>query len=229
MDSAKTTRFVQPEAMLFDLDGTLFRTESVLISAYHKVFARLREEGLYPGPTPPEERILGSLGMLLEEIWRRVMPDGSPEAHSRANELLLIYQVQELGAGGGEMYPGVESTLRELHRRGIRLYVASNGLEKYVKGVIRHKGLAPLFDGLYSAGEYGTRSKADLVRRLLDEQGIASAWMVGDRSSDVEAGRKNGLVTVGCDYAGFRKEGELDGCDIRITAFPQILQYLAQA
>ncbi|UUZ93287.1 hypothetical protein LJK87_00265 [Paenibacillus sp. P25] len=31
--------------------------------------------------------------------------------------------------------------------------------------------------------------------------------MVGDRSSDVEAGRANGLFVVGCDYAGFRKPG----------------------
>ncbi|UUZ80601.1 hypothetical protein LJK88_38035 [Paenibacillus sp. P26] len=37
-----------PEAMIFDLDGTLFQTETPL-PAYHATFDRLRAEGLYEG------------------------------------------------------------------------------------------------------------------------------------------------------------------------------------
>lgn len=221
-----TGRRANPEAMLFDLDGTLFRTETILIPAYHRVFEQLRKEGLFTGDTPPEERILGSLGLLLEHIWQRVMPEAPLAAHSRANDLLLEYQLAELRQGRGELYPGVEPTLTELSRRGIKLFVASNGLEAYVKGVIESTGLAPLFEGLYSAGEYRTRSKTDLVRLALETHRIGSAWMVGDRSSDVEAGKGNGLVVVACDYAGFRQPGELDGADIRIREFSRLLDHL---
>jgi hypothetical protein len=38
----------------------------------------------------------------------------------------------------------------------------------------------------------------------------------------VEAGSMNGLVTIGCDYAGFRSGGELDGCDVRISGFAEL-------
>ena len=62
------------------------------------------------------------------------------------------------------LYPEVKETLEELHRRGVRLFVASNGLEHYVKGIAEARGIMSLFEGVYSAGEHGTASKVDLVR-----------------------------------------------------------------
>lgn len=213
-----------PEAMLFDLDGTLFQTETLLLPAYEAAFAQMNREGIYTKGTPPKEAILSSLGMLLEHIWARVLPDAGDRVRRRADELLLQYQVQGLERGDGALYPGVEETLRALHARGVKLFVASNGLERYVKDVIEWKGLGGLFTGLYSAGEYGTRSKVDLVKLLLERHGVKTAWMVGDRSSDVEAGKNNGLPVVGCSYAQFGKESELDGADWIITNFAQLLE-----
>ncbi|OCT11669.1 haloacid dehalogenase [Paenibacillus pectinilyticus] len=222
-----STRRQLPEAMLFDLDGTLFQTETLLLPAYHATFDELKAKGIYTGETPPEERILGALGMLLEHIWMRVMPDSSPEVHREADQLLIHHQLQGLIEGRGVLYEGVAETLQTLHDKGVRLFVASNGLESYVKEVIAAKGLAPLFENLYSAGEYQTRSKVDLVKMLLETHGIQNAWMVGDRSSDVEAGLRNNLTVVACDYAGFREAGELEGAHIRIGHFTELLDYLA--
>lgn len=212
-----------PQAMIFDLDGTLFQTETLILPAYHATFAQLREEGLYEGTTPPESLILGSLGMLLNDIFQRVMPDASSQAKSRANELLLHHQLEGLYRGEGKLYPTVAETLTQLHARGIRLFIASNGLEDYVRVVIKQKDLSSLFEGLYSAGEYQTKSKVDLVRILLNRHQLASAWMVGDRSSDVEAGMKNHLPVIGCAYAGFAQEGELAGSAQVIHSFRELL------
>jgi phosphoglycolate phosphatase len=218
--------FPKPEAMIFDLDGTLFQTETLLLPAYHATFDQMRAEGIYKGETPHESAILGSLGMLLEHIWQRVIPEVEMKVHRRADDLLLDYQMEGLANGSGSLYEGVAETLGELHAQGIRLFIASNGLEGYVKGVIEYKGLGPLFEGLYSAGEFQTRSKVVLVKKLLEMYGVRSAWMVGDRSSDVEAGLENGLTVIGCDYAGFRKEGELVGSHARLTCFSDILELI---
>lgn len=214
----------KPEAMIFDMDGTLLRTETLVLTAYRRTFDQLRKEGLYTGETPPEQRILGCLGMLLDEVWRVVIPDSDEAVRQRANELLLQYQIEDLKQGGGELYPGVPDTLRKLHERGIRLFVASNGLEDYIKSIIRYKGLAPYFEGLYSAGEYRTSTKAELVGLLLSRHGLRRAWMVGDRSSDVEAGIRNGLPVIGCGYAGFAAGGELKGATRIIRSFPELLE-----
>lgn len=216
----------RPDAMFFDLDGTLFQTETLLLPAYYATFDVLREKGLYVGETPPDERILGALGMLLEHIWERVMPEASLETRRAADELLLKFQMEGLQEGHGDLYDGVAETLQTLHDQGIRLFVASNGLEDYVKHVVEAKGISHLFEDLYSAGKYRTRSKVDLVKIALDTHGIQSAWMVGDRSSDVEAGLKNNLTVAACDYAGFREAGELEGAHIRIRSFAELLQYV---
>jgi phosphoglycolate phosphatase len=216
----------RPAALIFDLDGTLFQTETLSIPAYQQTFEELRREGLYSGPTPPEERFLGSLGLLLDEIWRRVLPDATDVVRKRADELLLQHQLQLLQAGEGRLYPGVIDTLTALREMDYRLFVASNGLEAYVKGVLQYTGIADLFSAAYSAGEFRTASKVDLVRRLLDTYQLESAWMVGDRASDVEAGKENGLWVVGCAYGGFHRPEELDAADVVIHSFPQLLDVL---
>lgn len=219
----------KPEAMIFDMDGTLFKTETLLLPVYHRVFDTLREEGLYSGETPPEELILGCLGMLLEDIWKKVIPNQSEEVHLRANDLLLEYELIGLQEYMTELYPDVQSTLEELSKRGVRLFVASNGLEHYVKEVAKGHHIFPLFESLYSAGEHKTASKVDLVKLLLDNHGVSTAWMVGDRSSDVEAGKKNGQVVIGCAYAGFGQATELQGADVLISNFNELLDLYDKA
>ncbi|MNF16179.1 hypothetical protein D3C80_2190940 [compost metagenome] len=50
--------------------------------------------------------------------------------------------------------------------------------------------------------------------------------MVGDRSSDVEAGKGNDLQTVGCAYATYGKAVELALADAHIHDFRQLLELL---
>ncbi len=215
-----------PEAMIFDLDGTLFQTETLLLPAYHAMFEQLRNEGLFDGDTPPESHILGALGMLLDDIFLRVMPESTRAAKHRANELLLHYQLVGLRDKQGLLYTGVADTLTALHARGIRLFVASNGLKEYVEQVIHVHGLSHVFEGLFSAGGYQTKSKVDLVRILLDHHRVSTAWMIGDRSSDVEAGLANELPVVGCAYAEFGNPDELLGSTYIIHNFEQLLDIL---
>lgn len=219
--------FAKPEAMIFDMDGTLFQTETLLIPAYHATFDEMRREGTFTDKTPDEEIMIGCLGMLLPEIWRRVLPDADERVRQRADELFVKYALEYLEKGYGEFYPEVADTLARLKASGIRLFVASNGLKEYVRGVARVKGIAPLFEELYSAGEHQTASKVDLVRLLLERHNLRHAWMVGDRSSDVEAGLKNGLTVIGCEYAGFGDGSELNGSHVRIRSFAELPELYA--
>ncbi|MFC4765983.1 HAD family hydrolase [Effusibacillus consociatus] len=104
----------------------------------------------------------------------------------------------------------------------MRLYIASNGGEPYVKGVARAKGIDSYFDRIYSAGEFKTSRKEELVEKLLLDTEERDAVMVGDRKSDVRAGKANGLFVIGCDF-GFARPGELDGADRIIRRFEEIL------
>ncbi|MNP61949.1 bifunctional 5'-methylthioadenosine/S-adenosylhomocysteine nucleosidase/phosphatase [compost metagenome] len=98
-----------------------------------------------------------------------------------------------------------------------------------MKGVAAEHRILPLFEGLYSAGEYKTATKADLVKLLMDDHQVSSAWMVGDRSSDVEAGKKNGQTVIGCAYAGFGQGQELAGADVLIRSFDELIALYEEA
>ncbi|HEX7056563.1 MAG TPA: HAD hydrolase-like protein [Bacilli bacterium] len=222
-----TTKMARPEALIFDMDGTLFKSESIFVEAFHLAMNDLRKEGLYAGENPSEKVLLGSLGLLLDDIWNRVLPKSTKAARERLNDLVLDYQIENLKAGKGELYPRVRETLERLRNSGMQLFVASNGLELYVKKVAEHTDIAHLFTGLYSAGEYQTASKNDLVKLLLDTHRVSSAWMVGDRLSDVAAGKANGLTVIGCDYAGYGHDHELAEADAVITAFAQLPELIA--
>ncbi|WP_213584744.1 HAD family hydrolase [Paenibacillus sp. J2TS4] len=216
----------RPEAAIFDLDGTLFQAETLMIPAYYAAFDHMRREGDYSQDTPPVERLLGGLGMVLSDIWERILPGESVELHHRANDLLLRYQKELLDQGEGLLYPGVAEVLERLREKGARLFIASNGMEHYVKSVAKAKGIDHYFEGLYSAGEFNTPSKVELVRLLMLTEGVSGGWMVGDRSSDVEAGRGNGLRVMGCRYAEFGQASELEGADAVISDIRQLPDYL---
>jgi phosphoglycolate phosphatase len=217
----------KPEALIFDLDGTLFQSETLIIPAYERAFERLRAEGLFVGATPDHTIILTSLGMILKEIWSRVLPNSTEEARSRMDALFLEEQLVLLQQGKGKLYPGVKETLHSLSNAGYRLFIASNGLEIYVRTVAQQMGIEKYFEAMYSAGQYQTKSKVDLVKLLIHHHSIRSGWMIGDRHSDVEAGQANQLTVIGCAYAGFGISlEELGAADKQIQTFATLSEWL---
>ncbi|MCM3146120.1 HAD hydrolase-like protein [Brevibacillus sp. MER 51] len=214
-----------PFAILFDMDGTLLQTEKLSTPAFIRTFDQLRQKGLWQGETPDESELINVLGMTIEQIWDKLLPGASEEAIHSADAFLLDNEIQLLKERVTELYPDVKSTLEKLHEKGFALFVASNGQEEYIDAICQEYELKPLMTDLYSAGRFRTHSKNDLVAKLLSDYKIGQAVMVGDRHSDVEAGKTNGLFTIGCDF-GFAKPGELDGADIIITSFSQLLNHL---
>ncbi len=194
---------------IFDMDGTLFQSETVALPAFRRAFMRLREEGLYRGDPPSDGEIQSVFGMTQEEIWSRLLPEADEGARKRADRWTLEEELAGLRRGEGRLYPGVAETLRRLKAEGWRLFIASNGLRSYLDGVLETFRLSPLFTGVYGAGDHGTETKEELVRMLMEEHGVTGGFMVGDRKSDVRAG-KAGPVPLhlrDAHYSGAKKLG----------------------
>ncbi|MGA9172490.1 MAG: HAD family hydrolase [Thermoactinomyces sp.] len=214
------------KALIFDLDGTLLQSEKVGLPAFLETFRVLRKEGLFKGEMPTEEKIQSVFGMTHEEIWQTLLPDAVEEIRKKADQMMLEFELQLLRESRGEFYPGVKETLHTLNKRGYPLFIASNGVGPYVRGALESGDLTSLFTGIYTAGECKTKSKVDLVSLLKEKHQVTEGFMVGDRSSDIEAGKRNGLLTVGCRYSGFPQFGsqdELAGADYLISSFAEIL------
>ena len=214
-----------PYAILLDMDGTLLQTEKLSTPAFQRTFQQLREQGMWERPTPDEKELVNVLGMTVEQVWEKLLPDTNEETKRAADLYLLENEIQLIKERITNLYPGVKETLQQLHDDGYALFIASNGQEEYIEAICEEYGLKPLFTDLYSAGRFRTSTKNDLVAKLLSDYKIKQAVMVGDRHSDIEAGLTNGLFTIGCDF-GFAKQGELDGANQVIRDFKELLTYL---
>lgn len=211
----------EKKLIAFDLDGTIFETEELAVTSVQETMEKLKQEGLYSRPKPEREECLSVLGMISEEIWDLLLPGSDREVQRRADQLLEAIEKEYLKRGLGNLYPGVKETLEKLKGQGWEFLIASNGGEGYVKSVIEVHALKPLFAGIYSAGEYQTKEKGDLVR-ISRQRFPGLQAMVGDRKSDIEAGQVNNLITVGCLY-GYGAPRELQEADYKIDSFPKII------
>lgn len=217
------------KAIIFDLDGTLLQTEKVGVPAYRETFIQLKEAGDFPGDIPGDEEIHSVFGLTHEQLWNKLLPDATSELKKKANRLMLEKEVALFHKGEGQVYPHVKETLSRLYEAGWPLFIASNGVGTYANTALETEGLIFLFKGIYTSGDYNTRDKTELVRLCKKEHGITGGYMVGDRSSDIKAGKENGLFTIGCRYEGFAKFGkgnELSEADVIIRSFGDLLQLI---
>ncbi|WP_456274506.1 HAD hydrolase-like protein [Bacillus sp. AK031] len=207
------------QAVIFDMDGTLFKTDKVLIAALEKTFACLRGLNQWEGEAPVEQ-YLKIMGVPLPEVWQNLLPMHEQQLHDKVNRIFHIHLFREIRSGNGELYPNVLSHL-ETMAKDYRLFIASNGLHSYLLEIINHFKLTDYFQGVYSIEACPSGKKGDLVAMIIDDHHLSSAIMVGDRSSDILAGKQNNLYTVGCSW-GFAAEGELDEADVVMKSFVEI-------
>lgn len=133
--------------------------------------------------------------------------------------------IEEIKEGKGQLFPYVLETLSTIKKLGISIFIASNGLEKYLEEICSYFGLHQYITDIYSVQRSAEGSKPDLVRMLLDDHHIQNAMMIGDRKSDIEAAKKNSLTAVGCQF-GFAEEQELNEADVLIADFRELQTYV---
>lgn len=222
-------------AFIFDLDGTLFNSGRLSHLIYDKTFAKLAQAGIAVDPVPDERVRKSLIGMTAEEALRIVLPQESDEVHRQAMAFMAQSE-KELIPSEGQLFPGVKETLTVLRDIGHPLFIASNGSADYVLTALEQHEIQGFFAGIFCAGIQKTASKVDLVRLILAQAGWdntvevptgsggTKAWMVGDRLSDIEAGKRNGLPTVGCAY-GYGNQEELADADEIIQDIQEILRF----
>ena len=98
----------------------------------------------------------------------------------------------------------------------MRIYIVTNKRHAATQKIVRALGWDSMFDGVWSFDSipemrYG---KPDLLARLLKDLDIApeDAVMVGDTKGDIDAGKANGVYTIGVTW-GYGSREELSEAD----------------
>ena len=208
-------RFGGVKTIFFDYDGCLHDSVRLYLPAFKKAYAYLVERGLAEHREWEEKEVTRWLGLNCHEMWETFQP--GLEQSTRDECMRIIKQAQKdlIKAGGAALYPGTLETLAYLREKGYRLVFISNCRKYYRDGHAAAFGLDRYFEELACSEDYGNAPKSEMLRHIKSRYPKEMA-IVGDRRHDMEAGRKNGILTIGCAY-GFARPGELEGADRIIT------------
>lgn len=202
------------QALIFDMDGTLFQTDKILEASLDDAFERLRSLDQWDAETPIQ-KYREIMGVPLPKVWETLLPNHSSEERAQTDAFFLERLILNIREGKGALYPHVQEVFSHLIENDYVIYIASNGLAEYLKAIVDYYGLDKWVSETFSIQHIESMNKSDLVRRIVEKYEMTSGAVVGDRLSDIHAGKDNGLLSVGCRF-DFAREEELAQADVVI-------------
>jgi phosphoglycolate phosphatase len=173
-------------ALIFDLDGTLTDSKPGILGCLRQV---LDDRGM--GDQGPLDRFIGPP---VEEWVIDLLPNGNEsEQAALARDYRACYDRE--GWRNNSVFPGVREMLVALHEQGFPLYVCTSKQQHFAVRILDAFELSGLFTAIYGdKAEYASHSKVDLLAYILHENLLGpdsacprNAWMIGDRSFDIDA------------------------------------------
>lgn len=207
------------DAVVFDLDGTLFDAEEGIVSSVKATALGLELA------VPPDAQLRDVVGPPLRDSFRDLLH--VPEA--QIEQAMNLYH-EDFSARGMylySVYPHIRSTLQMLREGGAHVAIATSKPLALTMDILRHFGMDGLFDRVVGEGEGAAKlGKPELIRRALPDR-YKNAAMVGDRKFDVEGAKANGIDAVGVAY-GCGNEEELQdaGATVIIPDTESLRAYL---
>ncbi len=214
------------DAIIFDMDGTLFQTDTILEKALEDTFQLLRDSGEWEEETPIHvyRRIMG---VPLPVVWETLLPNHAPIIRQKVYDYFLERLIEHINLGNGALYPGVEALFERLNAMQHPLYIASNGLTPYLSAIVSHYRLNRWVSETFSIQQIPTLDKRDLVASIIKKYEITRGYVVGDRLSDIEAAKANGLEAIGCRF-DFSREEELRQADYIVNHLCEVEEIVSK-
>lgn len=203
------------DAVLFDLDGTLWDAVHTVVKIWNKVLVSVGLE-----PTMNYDELSKCMGLRIEQIFDRVIPFATEEQREQIKEGCILTENEYLSECGGILYEGVEETLAKLKEK-YKLYVVSNCQDGYIQAFFKAHDLKKYFDGYECAGRTGM-SKGENIKLVAQREGLKSPVYVGDTIFDYQAAEQAGVPFIFAEY-GF---GEVEDAQMTANSFVSLSDIL---
>ena len=204
------------DAILFDLDGTLWDTIESCMQSLEYV------KNKYPDITKKitSEQVKSAMGKSFSEIvqiYYGYLP--KEKAVSYAKEA-FNKNVENLLENGGILYPNTKGTILELSKK-YKLYIVSNCVNGYIESFLNTSGLAKCFKDYECNGKTGL-SKGENINLIIERNALKNAIYVGDTISDKEAANFANIPFIYSSY-GF---GNVDKYNYKIDDISDLIKIL---
>jgi len=200
--------------LIFDLDGTILKSDKANLVAIKKVFSDLNVN-----VSIDINDIRTLLTRSSEYFYSKILPDEkiSQWKYIRGKVREEYYTSF---SKYGKLFDGTIGTLEVLRKRGYKTAICSNCSDEYLKMVFSIFKLDKYFDSI-ECTQRNNLNKIELVKKIINDSGNLKAAVIGDREVDIDAAKNNNIPSIVALY-GFGPE-EVKCADITINKFSELL------
>lgn len=209
--------------IIFDMDGTLVDSWPGMEYSYNETFRDFGRENM-----TEDEFLSGFVGNLTENL--RVM------LHVEGDELEKAVRTfrkhySERGHALSTPFPTLMDLVRDLHRKGYALGVATMMYQPYAVDILEELHIRECFDVVEGSDMTGERKKAEMILNCMAKTGVSNedTLMIGDGFNDQKAAEKAkvgfiaaaygyGITVDNCREYGYEYASEPEGLRKAIEA-----------
>ncbi len=189
------------KTILFDLDGTLIQTPTIILDAFKKTF-----EKYLPSVELKDSELSNFLGQTLWQTFGFYTDD-----QDMLDEMIAYYRSvsHEMIESGLYAYPNAKKTIQYLKRQGCKIGIVTSKMREVAS---YHLKLTDLFDdidgiiGYEDAIEHKPNPEPILNALKLFQTKKEDAIYIGDHENDIIAAKKAGIESCAVTYSLRLKE-----------------------
>ncbi|MCR5250789.1 MAG: HAD family hydrolase [Lachnospiraceae bacterium] len=205
---------MKADAVLLDVDGTIWDTTPLVAEAWSKALAA---EGYERRVTA--EELKGLFGKPMNVIADEMLPELTAEERYRLMDVCTEYEEKALEENERDIsYPGVVATIKKLSEK-IPVCIVSNCQSGYIELAMDKLGITEYIADTECYGDTG-KYKAENIRLVMERNGFRKPVYVGDILGDEEAAHAAGIAFIHAAY-GFGSAKEPEAV---IGSFPELLE-----
>ena len=200
----KSTSFQKIKAIIFDFDGTLAVLNIDFSLMREQVLDLIRHYGIEE-ETIQEKYLLEIIDEVYQILWKK-NPSGAEAFYHESHRIL--HKVEMRAAEEGRLISGTEATLKTLREKGVKVGVITRNCEDAVRKVFPNiNDFCNAFVSRNSVKKVKPHpDHLTYVMELLKASGEESV-MVGDHITDIQAGKRVGMKTIGVLTGRTKREG----------------------
>ena len=201
----------EPDAIFFDLDGTLWDGVDAYVNGFNDYFLHNKIER-----SLTRNDLTKYLGVEEKQFLAAIFPWIVPEERSKAYKEVVDFIYLRIQNNGGKLYEGVIAGLTELAKL-YKLFIVSNCAEFTIEHFVKWANISNLFTDSMAHG-MNYKPKHQNIAALMKTHGIKQPVYVGDTESDGQQSRLINIPFVYVTY-GF---GEAKNYDYKFDSFKKL-------
>ena len=189
--------------IIFDFDGTLCDTSSVIVRSFQETLVRAGY------PIPEVSACLSVIGLSLYQCFTSLLGCSEAESHRLGDLYAREVFPKNVNAFPVHLFPSVMETLEIIKQKNIPMSIATSREKESAWQLINKTGAGEYMEHIVTPQEVSNgKPYPDMVFHLLKATGLKATetLVVGDAPFDIEMGTRAGCMTCAVTYGNGKKE-----------------------